>query len=258
MTFPTTAALPRIAVLVVSLGVLAGCAGTPSEPSPTRHSFNGSTVPRPSPTPSTIAEENALASKVPLNGNSLVPLHWRLPSIKGSDAAAVLAARRATAVDDLIYSIPSNAAWAGTQFAVEQISSDLYKLYAQDTLTPWKKLSAGPVWIWIMNVHRETPDRLSIHQCTDSGWNGSAGGPGTKKRDRDGSVERLVVTRLSHYPDGARWKVTDRDYMGDTYASRQQKNQYPKTQYQKQCKAWTATHTTTGGWTLPSEPTNTP
>ena len=191
-----------------------------------------------------------MASVVPLKGTDLVPLHWRLPATKDSDAAAVLAARRATAVDALVYSIPSPAEWAGTQLAVLQVDTDtdLYQDVARATFLPWKERAAGPIWIWIMNIHRESANRVSIYQCHDEGWLSSAGEPRTSRDMTLGGVEHLVVSRLSHYPDGSRWKVTDFDITGGPDEDR----------YLKQCQAWAATHTTTEGWTLPPEPTTTP
>jgi hypothetical protein len=246
----TGSSRPGVLALVLALGLLAGCTGTPSEPVPGTVSASGSPSPTPSPTPSTVAQENALASRVPLDGTDLRPLHWRLPAVKASDAPAVLAARRATAVDVLVYSLPSPAEWAGTQLAVLQVDTDtdLYQDVARTTSQPWEARPVGPLWVWIMNIHRESPDRVSIHQCRDFGWAGTVGDPMTKNWRLSGEVNHLVISRLSHYPDGSRWKVTDFDITGGKNADR----------YQKQCKAWAATHTTTEGWTLPAEPTTTP
>jgi hypothetical protein len=240
---------PRKAALalVLSLGTLAGCTQTPSEPPPATPSSSSSPSPTPSPTPGTVAQENALASVVPLNGTDLVPLHWRMPTVKTADAPAVLAARRASALDALVISTPSPAAWAGTQLAVLQLDTDtdLYQDLAHTTFLPWKKRSAGPIWIWVMNIHRESADRISIYQCKDRGWIGTAGNPVTKKWRVSGVIDHLVVSKLSHYPDGSRWKVTEYDITGGPDEDR----------YLKQCKAWAATHSTTDGWTLPPEPT---
>jgi hypothetical protein len=229
-----------VLALTASIGLLAGCTGSTPTPPP-------ATSPTPSPTPSTVAQENALASVVPLTGTDLVPLHWRLPAVKTADAPAVLAARRAIALDVIAFSIPSPATWAGTLLSVQQLDTDtdLYRLYAETKSTAWKKRSAGPVWIWAMNIHRESADRVSIYLCRDRGWTGTAGNPMTKKWRVSGVIDHLVVSRLSHYPDGARWKVTDFDITGGP----------DEDHYLKQCKAWAATHSTTEGWTLPPEPT---
>jgi hypothetical protein len=236
-----------VLALTASIGLLAGCTGSTPTPPP---ATSPSTSPTPSPTPSTVAQENALASRIPLNGTDLVPFHWRLPTVKTADTPAVLAARRATVFSDVAYSTPSPAHWTGAQLAVEDLEAtdDLYRHLAEATSRSWKNREAGPVWIWIMNIQRDSPDRVSIYQCRDLGWIGTAGNPVTKKWRVSGAIDYLVVSKLSHYPDGSRWKVTEYDITGGPDEDR----------YLKQCRAWAATHSTTEGWTLPPEPTTTP
>jgi hypothetical protein len=234
-----------ISLLVLAVGTLTGCSGNSTEQDP--HPSPTVTSPAPTPTPSTVAQENSLAARIPLDGNELRPLHWRLPAVKASDAPAVLAARQATALFEITFSGPTPAEWAGAQLAVEDLNAETSQVYqhvAETTFLPWEKRMASPVWVWIMNIHRESADRFSIHQCLDLGWSGTVGKPRTARDMTLGDINHLTVSRLSHYPDGSRWKVTSFDITGGKDADR----------YQKQCKAWADTHTTTEGWTLPPEP----
>ncbi|MDQ1292893.1 MAG: hypothetical protein QG608_774 [Actinomycetota bacterium] len=68
-------------------------------------------------------------------------------------------------------------------------------------------------------------------------------GPGFRS-DNGVAVDTATVSLLKHYPDGQRWKVTDYNPLAADPAN---------LPYTPSCKAWAKTHTTTEGWTLPSE-----
>jgi hypothetical protein len=246
----------RLGVLLLPVVLLAGCSdsrstGTvPSVSSPTASgepSSEASVTPSPFPVPSTSAQEEAQAASIPLEGTALVPLHWRLGTVKPQDAKAVLAVRRLTALENIIFSMEDPSVWRTAQMSVQNLPADSSILEHMAKAFPlsWEKRYAGPTWIWVMDVHRDSPKQVTTYQCVDGAWSGTVGESVRKRKDRswteDGAVERTIVSLLDDYPDGSRWKVTDYDMFAGSKGD----------QYQEKCSAWARTHTTTEGWEFP-------
>jgi hypothetical protein len=249
---PPTTRRTGVVLTIAGLLTLTGC--TRSNPTDTSQARTRSTGPygsvSPSPLASTATQENALASKIPLDGNELRPLHWRLPEVVDpEDRPAVLAARRTTAINELLYTFDNPSEWAPVMYAVEK--DPLENIYAEASTqktNPWQERSIAPVWIWVMKVQRASPDTVTVYQCEDGGWTGSVRVPRTQYETGFGRLFETTVSLLD-YPDGKRWKTTGYEIVGDKRSDRH---------LFSQCKTYANSHTTTEGWTLPPEPTATP
>jgi hypothetical protein len=239
-------------VAALAILFIAGCtAGSPSVPStnPARSTDPYGSV-SPSPLASTATQENALASKIPLDGNKYAPLHWRLPAkIEAEDAPALLAARRTTALDSLLFSFENPSVWAPALYAVEKNPfEETYAKVSTRKTHPWSERIVGPVWIWVMKIQRNSPRTVTVHQCMDQGWSGAVRRSINHFEPGAGRLFETTVSLLD-YPDGKRWKTTGYEIVGDKSSD---------SHLFSRCKTWAATHTTTEGWTLPPEPTATP
>jgi hypothetical protein len=247
---PPTTRRTGVVLTIAGLLILTGCTrSNPTDTSQARSTDPYGSV-SPSPLASTAAQENALASKIPLDGNELIPLHWKFPKTVGKDEApAVLAARRTAAAYTLLHTFGDPSAWAPILYAVQkEPMKDIYDRVATRKTLPWQERVVGPVWLWVMKVQRASPDTVIVHQCEDGGWRGSVGAPRTQYEPGAGRLFETTVSLLD-YPDGKRWKTTGYEIVGDKRSDRH---------LFSQCTTWASTHTTTEGWTLPPEPTATP
>ncbi|MDQ1294937.1 MAG: hypothetical protein QG608_2822 [Actinomycetota bacterium] len=220
---------------------LAGCSGS-SDPAPA-----ASPSLTPSPTASTVTQEEALASQIPVDGDRLRPLRWRLPQHVPTDQTApLLAARRMIALDQYIFSTAKPLLWANTVLTVEKISPEEFGSRKEELIDqPWEGRSSGPIWIWVMGLKKKDPDTVDITACIDGGWGAEVSKQDDKRAYGGVGADAVTVSRITDYPDGERWKVTRYDVYPDPEH---------KTGNQERCEAWAATHTTTEGWTLPTTP----
>jgi hypothetical protein len=230
------------AALVPVMGMLlAGCSGD-SDPAPTV-----SPSLTPSPTASTVTQEETLASQIPLDGDRLRPLHWRLPqNVPTDQAAPLLAARRLIALERYIFSTARPRLWANTTLAVEKISPKEFESRKEELIDQtWEGRSSGPVWIWVMGLQKKDIDTIDVTACIDNAWGAEVSKQDDKRAYGGVGADVVTVSRITDYPDGERWKVTRYDVYPDPEH---------KTGNQERCEAWAATHTTTEGWTLPTAP----
>jgi hypothetical protein len=236
---PGRCATAAMAAVVVRL--LAGCSGN-SDPAPV-----GSPSLTPSPTASTVTQEEALASQIPLDGDKLLPLHWRLPqNVPTDQTTPLLAARRMIALDQYIFSTAKPRLWANTVLAVEKISPEKFNSRKEKLIDkPWERRASGPIWIWVMGLKKKNPDTIDVTVCLDNAWASEVRKQDDKRAYGGVGANVVTVSRITDYPDGERWKVTRYDVYPDPEH---------KTGNQERCEAWAATHTTTEGWTLPTAP----
>jgi len=238
----TGARFPAAALVIPVTGVLlAGCSQG-SGPAPTAPPSL-----TPSPTASTATQEEALASRIPLDGDRLRPLHWRLPENVPTDRAdALLAARRWIALNQYVFSTARPKLWATTLAAVEKFTPDQFESERKDLIDlTWEERSSGPIWIWIMDVTEKNTDTVTVTACIDDAWAAQVDKQDDERSYGGVGVDVATVSRLGEHPDGQRWKLTRYEIYPDPEI-RAKKN--------GRCEAWAATHTTTEGWTLPTAP----
>ncbi|MDQ1295252.1 MAG: hypothetical protein QG608_3137 [Actinomycetota bacterium] len=224
---------------ITGFGLLAGCdsdSGTSSHPR--------TSSPEPLVTPTTAQEVRDLTKEIPLEGNAMVPLRWRLLTLKDPALEApLLAARQYITLRRILHTDEYPSRWIPHLLAVGEEPSERHVENIQkESPLPWEERLIGPSWIWIMTAKTEGTGRASITYCTDDGWQGKPAVPPTS-RMRTGGVETVEVSLLKDFPGGPVWKVTklwpsDRLTINKPYV--------------KQCTAWWKTHTSTEGWTVPT------
>jgi len=228
-------------VCVAGFGLLSGCDNGSGESSVSRTSS-----PEPAATPTTAREVNDLAGEIPLEGNEMVPVRWRLLNVKDQTLEApVLAARQYIAVRRVLHTDEYPSRWVPHLLAVGEEPSERHVEDIQkESPLPWGERIIGPSWIWIMAARTEGERKALITYCADDGWQGKPAVPPTR-RMRTGGVGTVEVSLLSDFPGGPVWKVTQLWPLDRLAVNRP---------YVKQCTAWWETHTSTGGWTIPTGP----
>jgi hypothetical protein len=150
----------------------------------------------------------------------------------------------------MAFTVERPARWLSALLSAEKVDpkAGFYRLIAKTESLPWEKREAGPVWFWVQAIREISPTSVEIALCDDTGWTTTVGNPLNERDEDAGGIETLTVSLLDNYPDGKRWKVTEHEILEPSDTKK----------YSAQCKAWTATHTTTGSWTRPPkvEPTD--
>jgi len=227
--------------LVSFLVVLCSCSGGGSGGSEV------SSSPTPAPTPSTVAQEDALAARIPLEGGALVSLRWKLPGKVSEDVKApLLAARRLVAIDYYKYSTADPVRWFNTVLSVQELEPDdiIYQSNQELEPQPWSERGSGPVWIWVMDIKKRPAGTVDVMMCHDPSWSSKVRLRKNTRAEQLVRVDTVTVSLLKHYPDGQRWKVTDYNPLSGDPVNRS---------YTPSCVEWAKAHTTMGGWTLPPE-----
>jgi hypothetical protein len=120
-------------------------------------------------------------------------------------------------------------------------SDRIYKTDRDMEPLPWSERDSGPVWIWVMDIKKESAGVVDVTICLDVSWTSKVRFQKNTRGYGGVGVDTVTVSLLDHYPDGKRWKVTDYNPLTGDPANRP---------YTPSCKAWGKTHTTTEGWTL--------
>jgi hypothetical protein len=221
------------------LSTVAGCtngSGNPDTPTPSTSS--------PRPTPTTATEVRALVQEIPLDGNTMVPIRWRLPDVNNSALEQpLLTARQYIAVRQILYTQENPSSWIPYLLATaDEPAKVSIKDIQESSPLPWEERLIGPSSTWIMNTTMKFPGKAQITYCADNGWQGNPAYPPTKRR-RTGWIETVEVTYLKNFSGGPVWKVTE------LWPRREQAVNRP---YIKRCDAWWKTHTSTEGWMIPT------
>jgi hypothetical protein len=228
-------------VCVTCFGLLAGCDNGSGDSSSPKASS-----PAPLVTPTTAQQVSDLTKEIPVDGNAMIPLRWRLLTVKDPALEApLLVARQYITVRRILYTDEYPSRWLPHLLAVgEEPSQRHVKSILKYDPLPWEKRLIGPSWIWIMATKTEGAGKVLINYCVDDGWQGSPRIPPTR-RMRTGGVGSVEVSLLKDFPGGPVWKVTK------LWPSDRQAVNKP---YVKECVAWWKAHTSTEGWTIPATP----
>jgi hypothetical protein len=229
-----------VLIIGVALGSVAGCASGSSGPD------SSTSISAPPPTPTTANEVRELTQRIPLDGNAMAPIRWKLPALKAPALKEpLLTVRQYLAVQRFLYTQENPSFWIPHLMATgtEPAESAREEILASSPL-PWDQRLIGPSWIWIMNARMASAEKTQITYCADYGWQGKPAAPPTRHMGT-GGIETLEVTYLKDYPGRPIWKVTDYWPLDEDPFNRP---------YVKQCEAWQATHTSTEGWTIPAAP----
>ena len=121
-------------VCVAGFGLLSGCDNGSGESSVSRTSS-----PEPAATPTTAREVNDLAGEIPLEGNEMVPVRWRLLNVKDQTLEApVLAARQYIAVRRVLHTDEYPSRWVPHLLAVGEEPSERHVEDIQkESPLPW-------------------------------------------------------------------------------------------------------------------------
>jgi hypothetical protein len=126
---------------VTVLGVFAGCSSGSGEPHDTQTSS-----PAPIVTPTTAQEVSALAEEIPVEGNDMMPLRWRLTGVKDPALEApLLVTRQFISAQRVIFTDAHPLRWLPRLLAVgEEPSENYVDLLRKKLIAPGKNSLPAP------------------------------------------------------------------------------------------------------------------